>query len=54
MSYLLDSPIALEQRSSAYKDLYNYKLFAFLFRTLYISNRQIVEVDPSFLYIYII
>ena len=52
MSYSLDSPTGLGQDTSAYKDLYNYKLFAFLFHTFYIPICQIVEVGPPFLYIY--
>ena len=52
MSYSLDNHKALEQRTSSYKGLYNYKLFASLFHTLYAPIRQIVEVNPSFLCIY--
>ena len=44
MSYLLDSSTTLEQRSSTYK------LFAFLFHTLSISNGRIVEINLSCLY----
>ena len=50
MPYLLDSSATLEQRSSTYKDFYNYKLFVFLSHTLYISNRQIVKINLSCLY----
>ena len=37
MSCLPDSSTTSEQRSSTCKDFYNYKLFAFLSHTLYIS-----------------
>ena len=52
MSYSLDNHTALEQRTSAYKGLYNYNLFASIFHTLYVPIPQIVEVNPSFLCIY--
>ena len=42
MSYLPDSSTTLGQCSSNCKDFYNYKLFAFLFYTLYISDLQIL------------
>ena len=39
---------ALDQYTLAYKSLYNYTLFASLFRTLYVAICQIVEVNPYF------
>ena len=50
MSYSLDNPTALEQRASAYKNLYNFKLFASLYtlHTLHTPIRQIVGGWSSF------
>ena len=51
MSCLLNSLTTLKQCSSTCKDFYNYKFFAFLFYTPYISSLQINEANSSLLYI---